>query len=343
MKKLSVFFKKNKTMWYWSLPVFLCFSFVLQGSPGDVNFSERPSKKIESLDDLLPKVVRTLITWPPPDELKKMKILDRSVLSVKAPCEWAEDWVNNVFSVSWHPPKDAKILIIKSEARGYDTIRWKWKKDNYDIQMGQVFSTFTLRISKLDKNSFGGSQAERIENIKKLAAEVFSNTGNSWDKQGNIIKINISGLINKSFNLDKIKSIPLNNDSIIYYTGEPFEVLRTWKKDGNTYGTSRDVPWYEMISWFNNKNMVCFYFLKNEGCSPIYINFESQFNSKLFEISSRCAIYYACKEANKLKLKYDKKKIKTKHENGQWSVIFNPGEKTETTIFIDDITGKARQ
>ena len=319
----------------------------------DVWFSDAPVpgsvqllKKIESLDDLLPDVVRKLITWPSPDELKRMQVLDRNVLGVKAAWAACEDWIKNVLSPKWQPPQNAIQLIIGNEAKRYnetkryDTVRLRWENNGYDVQLTQTATVFILKLIQFNSKPFGNSAEEQSANISKLAASIFSSSYFVRNNAGDKVPLNIMNLLENNFKSKDVKFILKDNNKVIYHLAQTVELTVASKDNEHAYGTARHLAWYEMINWFNDKNTVCFYFLKNEGgCPPAGMGFEDRLNSTFFEFPAPLAITIACEKADKLNLEYDKKTIKANHKKGPWNIIFNPGENTETTVVVDAVTG----
>jgi hypothetical protein len=329
MRKITIIYEKGVVL------LFVCLVYLVPASYGQPNHI-LSHKKIKNLNDVLPSVVQKLNYWPTVEAYKKKQIYNERTLGVKVPLKNSKIWTKDILSSTWQPPYKTKKLIIHNEAGCYDTIRKKWKNEGFEVQLTQTYTLFMLKLVKLNGESFGSSKGERLTNISKLASLIFASSYFIRNNQGNKVPLTISQLLNKNFSSKDIKYI--DNGNIIYHIAKTVEFTSL---KGQNYGMVRSLPWYEMINWFNKKNMVCFYFLKSEGgASPQGINFESRYNSTQFEIPSRFAIKIACKEADKLKIKYNREKIKTLDGADKWKIVLNSGIKGETAIDVNKTSGE---
>ena len=214
-------------------------------------------KSITELKNIMPEPVYALYNWPSPEALKKMKVLDKNVIGVKHALNEFNLWQNKILSESWKPPKDAEWLYIQKEDGHYDSIRVKWQKAGYDIEQIQGGHFVILKLTSLDKASFGKDVNERIQALEKLTFEIFPKQYFYYD----VLIKDYPQNLKHNFLPSRIRSFTKDGDLVIYRVHLPIS---------GPIGR-----WCETISWFNDKNVFCMYFSKQNGDGAISYGYES--------------------------------------------------------------------
>jgi hypothetical protein len=220
-----------------------------------------------------------LFQWPAQPVLNGPNRVDSDANEVTWPKKQCLEWlIKRVLAPSWLPPKDVELIFIRNEFDNRDVVRMVWERNGYNIQVSQTASIFAMKLSPVSVGNTGVEKSQKLENVRQLCLQVFTEMGRRWDHQGNTVLIKELSKKIVSYSFRPEMSRYLKDDRAVY--GRPqtmneagvkqpqndVEALRerdpnnpNWDKTASSYSY-----WFRMVNWWNDGKSIGFYFLKVE-------------------------------------------------------------------------------
>ena len=248
-------------------------------------------KKVEptKLAEAIPPAVQRLFEWPEDSILNGPKRLDSDTTY---PVQFAKtssgDSIRKVLDPSWQPPKDTKPYLIRHEFESRDTMRLRWLKDNYIVQVAETSSIFTIKITPRDGSDLGTDSVARTAIARQLCLDVFAKEGIRYTVKGDLVKIHDLNrkIASVSFDPMSIKSLdqgatswgepkgqPRDGTQI---AADPAETVEKRSRDDDPanpnwiYTDRAWLYWFHLVFWENDGKSVGFYLAKMSGGGPTY-------------------------------------------------------------------------
>lgn len=235
-----------------------------------------------------------LFQWPDRSVLEGPKIVNSDSNEVARPKMQCLRWLKKVIAPSWLPPEDIKMFFIRSEFDERDVVRMAWQRNDYNIQVSQTGSIFTIKLTPIGNKNSGLNDSQKIEKTKQLCLKVFTDKGKRWDNEGNEVPVNdlSKKIVSYSFDTELIRHLKddksmfgrpkTKHEAGVKSPQDDIEAIRekdpnnpNWDKTASSYRY-----WFRMVNWWNDGTSIGFYFLKVEEGSwiPSYWgNIDKQF------------------------------------------------------------------
>jgi len=234
--------------------------------------------------------VHTLFEWPSTATIKAKRLNDPPI--VKGYTSEFNYWLGKVMAPAWLPPNDTEVILLEKEFDGRDVMRMRWSKKDYDIQVSQTGSIFTIKLTPENGQGTGKSDKEKLDVARELCLQVFVKQGLYVSGQGKHIHIKDLPQKIAACSFSEKTTKPLKGDKGVL-AGRP----KTMEEEGiKTPLTIRDEPdspnwfnipfawatWFRKVYWWNDGTSVGIHFLKSEGGDSVERTYTGELDRSVF-------------------------------------------------------------
>lgn len=272
---------------------FVCTILLAMTTAFSKQHESRPPSK---LTEMLPSPVQKLFSWPDTATLEGPKRVPADAKEIKFPRKQTQNWLQKVMAESWLPEGDVPTVFLQNEFDGRDVVRMCWKHEDWDIQVSQTASIFTIKLIPSNGSGTGTSPEARVRKAQKMCLKIFAKEGRRWGRQGDIISV---------------KNLNKKIAQYIFKSGKQFDFVESIGGRGKTmeeagvrppksteqtiHQRRADNPdwdktahawqyWFRMVAWWNDGEAIGFYFLKKEGGAWMP-NYEGNIDRDWFKLS----------------------------------------------------------